>query len=160
MAFAAVSGGPETRIQQVGSEKAQYFTWSCLASDTSGTITTNFGTGVTRVVLTGGISLTSATTYSANTATLAFKNNTPVTYTCSCASAGATAGGIYADTAGNLFTVAATVAASTSITLNGFAPPASATLTKTGAIAGDATIGTVAVTTAPTIYGTAVAYGA
>jgi hypothetical protein len=159
MAFAAVSGGPETRLQTLGNEKVQHFTWTCLASDTTGTLTANFPSQMSRVELQGGIGLTAATTYAGNAATLTFTNNTPVTYTCSCASASATAGGVYADTSGNLFSVAGTIAGATTITLNGFKPPASATITKTGAIAGDATIGTLAVTTAPTLYGTAVAYG-
>lgn len=161
MAFSATSGAPtEGRVSSLPSgEKVQYFTWTCTADSTTGTITCNFPTQVNRVVLQGGLSLTAATTYSANTATLTFTNSTPVTYTCSLASGSATAGAIYADTSGNLFSVAATIASAVAITLNGFKPPASATLTKTGAIAGDATLGTVAVTSAPTIYGSAIAYG-
>lgn len=158
MAFSATMSTSEPRAYSIGPEKVQRFTWTCLASDTSGTITLDRLSSVRQVTLNGGISLTAATTYATNVATLTFTSNTPVTYTGSCASAAATVGAVYADSEGNAFTIGATIAGATSVTVKGTKPPVGATLTKIAGT-GDATIGTFAITTAPTLYGEGLAYG-
>lgn len=158
MSFAATMSTSEPRSFSDGPFKKQLFTWSALATDASGTITCDRLSSVLHVQLEGGMSYTAAPTYATNVATLAFTPTAPVIYTCSCDSGSATVGALYTDTAGNTFSVGATVASAVAITLKGVKPPTAGTLTKLSGT-GDATLTTVAITSAPTFYGTGIAYG-
>lgn len=74
MAFAAsaLTGNGLSRSQSLGPNKMQIMTWSVDSGDTSGTITADALSQVYQVVMSGGLALTSAPTYSGNVVTLAF----------------------------------------------------------------------------------------
>lgn len=73
MAFAAAAlTGDLSRAFSIGPKKIQLMTFSVASGDTSGTITAPGLSRIDHVVLSGGLDLTSAATYSGNVATLAF----------------------------------------------------------------------------------------
>lgn len=160
MAFVATDSTKEPRAFSIGPLKVQLFTWTALASDTTGTITCDrFNNQVMHVILDGALANTSAPSYATNVATLAFSPTVQATYTYTVSSASATVGAIYASATGVLFSVNATIASQTTLVSLGDAPPgaASGTLTKIAGT-GDATI-TYSAFTASAISGTAIAFG-
>lgn len=73
MAFAATALTSDAgRSFSIGPKKLQLMTWAVASGDTSGTITATGLTRIDLVIMSGGLSLTSAATYSGNVATLAF----------------------------------------------------------------------------------------
>jgi len=74
MAFVAtaLSDGGLDRSQSLGPNKMQLMTWAVVTGDVSGTITSPSLSVIHQVILSGGLSLTSAPTYAGNVATLAF----------------------------------------------------------------------------------------
>lgn len=73
MAFAATAAtGDLGRAYSNGAKKVQYMTWAAASGDTSGTITATALSRIDLVIMSGGLTLTSAATYSGNVATLAF----------------------------------------------------------------------------------------
>lgn len=74
MAFAAaaLTTNGLDRAWSLGPVKVQVMTWSVASADVAGTITATGLTTIYQVVMSGGLSLTSAPTYSGNVATLAF----------------------------------------------------------------------------------------
>jgi phage baseplate assembly protein gpV len=74
MAFAAVQATDSSRIRNpisLGQIKAQAMTWTCLSTDTTGTITAPTLAEATFIIL-DGINQTAAATYSGNVVTLTF----------------------------------------------------------------------------------------
>lgn len=71
MAFAA-SNSTEPRAFSIGPLKMQIMTFTAASGDTSGAPTFDGLSSIDSVVVTGGIYLTAAPTFSGNTATLAF----------------------------------------------------------------------------------------
>lgn len=74
MAFVAtaVSTNGLNRSQSIGPNKIQVLNWTVASGDTSGTITADALTTVFQVIVSGGLSLSSAPTISGNVVTLAF----------------------------------------------------------------------------------------
>lgn len=74
MAFAAsaLTTNGLNRAFSIGPVKVQIMTWAVASADVSGTITATALSRLDQVVLSGGLSLTSAPTYATNVATLAF----------------------------------------------------------------------------------------
>lgn len=74
MAFVAstITTNGLDRAWSLGPVKVQVMTWAAASADTSGTITATGLTTIYQVVVSGGLSLSSAPTYSGNVATLAF----------------------------------------------------------------------------------------
>jgi hypothetical protein len=73
MAFAATALTAEPRAISIGPLKEQYFTYTAVSGDTSGTITASaLIDRATHVIIDGGLALTAAPTFSGNVVTLAF----------------------------------------------------------------------------------------
>ena len=156
MAFTFTWG---SRAFSNGPVRQQHFTYTALASDTSATITPPSFSDRVDYVLIDGLARTAADTLSGTTATLTVQAAGTGLYTFTISSGNATVGAVYSDGHGNNFVIAATVSSATSVTANSTTPPngTSGTLTKiTGT--GDSTL-TWSAVTAPTIYGTGIAYG-
>jgi hypothetical protein len=80
MAFAASNLTAEPRAMSAGPYKIQLLTWTVASGDTAGTITCDSLYRVDQVYLSGGLTLTSAPTYSGNVVTLAFVNPAATRY--------------------------------------------------------------------------------
>lgn len=72
MAFAATNSTAEPRAFSIGPLKIQIMTWAAASADVSGTVTADKLTNITNIILSGGLHLTTAATFSGNVATLAF----------------------------------------------------------------------------------------
>lgn len=72
MAFVATMSTKESRSFSGGPVKYQYFTWTTVSGDTSGTVTADHLGVIFHIVLDGGLAYTAAPTFSGNVATLAF----------------------------------------------------------------------------------------
>lgn len=162
MAFSASDASDSSRARRamsIGPLKAQFMTYSCSSADSSGTVTADALAEASMIITDGGISLTSAPTYSGNAVTLAFIPPAAGIYTFTISSGNATVGSIYADSGGHIFSTAATVATAVSVTMNGdqAAAAASGTLTKIAGT-GDATL-TYSAVVSPSVSGDLVVLG-
>lgn len=151
----------QDRARHLSDRKHQYFTYTCLAGDTSITVSPPSMADRVDYVLIDGVSRTAADSISGATATLTVKVSGQVTYSATVGSSTATVGTTYYDANGNLFSVAATIASQTTVALTGPAAVApSGTLTKaSGMPAGDAATLVVSAVAALTLYGTGCAVG-
>lgn len=80
MAFSASNLTAEPRAFSGGPVKYQLMTWSVASGDTSGTLTADSLSKVDMVILSGGLTLTAAPTFSGNVATIAFVNPAATRY--------------------------------------------------------------------------------
>lgn len=166
MAFTATQNTDTTHARAAfgigGGIKFQLMTYTCLASDTSGTITASSLAEVYGVQTDGQITLTAAPTFATNAATLAFVTNAQAAYsgTCSAARTGLN-GALYYDASGNLFTVGTAFSNTVNVPQvqsdSGVAPTTlflSAGMSSTSS----ATL-TFSAVTAPTVYGNVIVWG-
>lgn len=73
MAFAATALTSDAgKAFSIGPKKLQIMTWAVASGDTSGTVTATGLSRIDQIIVSGGLSLTSAPTYATNVATLAF----------------------------------------------------------------------------------------
>lgn len=151
----------QDRARHVSDRKHQYFTYTCLAGDTSISVSPPAMSGRIDYVLIDGVARSAADSISGATATLTVLVNGTVTYSATVGSSTATKGTLYYDANGNQFSVAATIASATTVTLVGAAAVApSGTLTKaSGMPAGDAATMAVSAVAALNLYGSGMAVG-
>ena len=74
MAFAAVDATDSSRMRRgisLGPIKMQFLTYTCLSTDTSGTVTADGMAEITAILI-DGVQQSAAATFSGNVATLAF----------------------------------------------------------------------------------------
>lgn len=72
MAFVATNLSAEPRSFSIGPVKVQIMTWAAASADTSGTVTADGLSRIDGILIGGGLTQTSAATFSGNVATLAF----------------------------------------------------------------------------------------
>lgn len=80
MAFAATMSTSEPRSYSDGPMKKQFFTWTCVSGDTTGTITATGLSTVFHVIIDGLPAKSAAPTFSGNVATLAFADPVATIY--------------------------------------------------------------------------------
>jgi hypothetical protein len=74
MAFSAVDSTSEPRSWSEGPLKYQVLTYSAISGDTSGTITADRLTSIAHIFMDGGLTFSSAPSFSGNVATIAFND--------------------------------------------------------------------------------------
>lgn len=159
MAFSATALAAEPRSFSIGPLKIQLFNYSCLSSDTSGSVVADRLSTIFQVLADGQLAQTAAQSFAGNVATLSFAVPGVQRYTCTVGASTATIGSLYYDAAGNEFSVGATIAAATSVVLVGSVAP-SGTLTKaSGMPAGDSATMAVSAAVGPTVRGTLMVIG-
>lgn len=80
MAFAATNSSAQPQSFSIGPKKVQILNWSAASADVAGTITADGLSSAQQIILSGGLVLSAAPTYSGNVVTLAFVDPAATVY--------------------------------------------------------------------------------